>query len=267
MRLVPAGIPPPRLRTASSRAHAPGNPTSPGDARSTVSQPRVLGQSGGCRLSHRTPPRAPAHSAGARSHGRAPGLQTATSRIPTQRGPAVQGRGEAGPRPSGPTSCLRIGPRARPSPPTGRGLLAAFPRLSDPSSHYAALLASSAGDGPLVLAGPLSYRRLCGARSPGSARPAGTDHRVGGRQPAGPPVARGPRRRVKEDAVPVKKSCHSLYSGMPLYAQKRERQATYVEPKNKQGNGFYITGKTDAWSARTSTSQNRDTRYPSLTIP
>lgn len=39
----------------------------------------------------------------------------------------------------------------------------------------------------------------------------------------------------RKDVVPVKNSCNSLYSGMSSFAQKGERQAPYVEPKNKQG--------------------------------
>lgn len=39
----------------------------------------------------------------------------------------------------------------------------------------------------------------------------------------------------RKDVVPVKSSCHSLFSGMPACSHKRERQATHAEPKNKQG--------------------------------
>lgn len=39
----------------------------------------------------------------------------------------------------------------------------------------------------------------------------------------------------RKDVFPVKSSCHSLFGGMSSFAQERERQATHVESKNKQG--------------------------------
>lgn len=67
------------------------------------------------------------------------GLRTVTQRSPTQEGAAGRAQNarnaepRAEPRPPGPTSCLRIGPRARQSPPWGPPALLRVPLLPDPA--------------------------------------------------------------------------------------------------------------------------------------
>lgn len=137
-----------------------------------------------------------------------------------------------------------------------------------PASHWPACLsvsrapavssfsATSAGVGRAPGRASRSWRPLPGARGrPGRAAPRPSISGCSAAAsllaaPPGPGQASGER----EDVFPVKSRCRSLCFDVSSHAPEGERQAAHVEPKNKQGDGVYVTRTTDARSSRTFTS-------------
>lgn len=144
-----------RTRRASSRATAQPSPATtpprpPRDARSAASQLRTLWSSDGRRHYLRTSPTLhdPPHIPRDRVHRAHVGPQNSNLEGPHAGTERAAAEPRAEPRPPGPTSCLRIGPRARQSPPMGpAGPPPGPPGSRIPPSLYVTSVPAGSGTG------------------------------------------------------------------------------------------------------------------------